>query len=171
MRIIKAASAGTFSPLQGIAPAVALTHDLLNMKTLSAINAVLAVLGITMSDASLKAVGLDPPSLRAAGFDTAAFRAAGCSWADIFTAGFTSVEAKAAGCDLAAAKSAGYDEDALVTAFGLNAVAAFGCDVSFILVSRVPALLLALTRVLELTANPSPLAPPHSPPAPPPPTT
>jgi ribosomal protein L13E len=122
MRIIEAASAGTFSPLQVIASAVALTRDLLDMKSLPAVMAVLAALGVAIGDASLKAVGLDPPSLKAAGHDISAFRAACCSWADIRTAGFTAAEAKAAGCDSTNAKSAGYHAKSLKDA-GFDAAA------------------------------------------------
>jgi hypothetical protein len=70
-----------------MASAVALTRDLLNMKNLSAVNAVLAALG----RAAVK--GLDATSLKAAGFDAAACAAVGCSWAEMTTAGFTAAEA------------------------------------------------------------------------------
>ena len=66
MRIIEAASSGISSPLQGIASAEALTRNLLDMKSLSAINAVFVVLGIAMSDPRLKAVG-NPESPRGRG--------------------------------------------------------------------------------------------------------
>lgn len=135
MCIIRAASAGTSSPLQDIASAAALTRNLLNMKSLPAVLAVLAALGVAMGHASLKAVGLDPPSLKAVGHDIAAFRAAGYSWADTKTFGFTAAEASAAGCDLASANAAGYDVVSLVEGFGYDAAATSGCDVSFILVS------------------------------------
>ena len=129
MRIIQAASAGASSPLQDMASAVALTRDLAGMQNLSAVNAVLAALG----RAAVK--GLDVTSLKAAGFDAAACAAAGCSWADVKTAGFTAAEAKAAGCDITCAKTAGYDVFSLMEGFGYEAVAASGCDVSFVLVS------------------------------------
>jgi hypothetical protein len=74
---------------------------------------------------------LVPP--KAAGI--AVFVAAGCSFADIKKAGFSLAEAKAAGCDLASAKAAGYDIPSLVTAFGVAAVSASGCDLRHFLVS------------------------------------
>jgi hypothetical protein len=131
MRAIQAASAGACSPLQDIASAVALTRDLLDMQSLPAIKAVLDALGIAMSDASLKAVGLDPTSLKAAGFDITAFRTAGCDWATIKAAGFTASEAKAAGYDATSAIHAGYEVHSLVAA-GFNAAAlkAAGCGFS-----------------------------------------
>jgi len=110
MRIIEAASAGA-SPMKDIASAAALTSDLLNIRSLLAIQAVLAVLDIAISDPSLKAVGLNLPALKASGFDLPAFRAAGCSWADIKSAGFTAREAKASGFNLASVwqiRSAGF---------------------------------------------------------------
>ncbi len=76
---------------------------------------------------------------KAAAYDLAAFRAGGCDWAAIQMAGFTAAEAKTAGCDLATAKSAGYDASSLVVEFGFDAVVSAGCDVSFILVSRMNA--------------------------------
>jgi intracellular multiplication protein IcmE len=131
MRAIKAASAGTISasPLKDIASAAALTRDLLDMKSLPAIKAVLAALGVAMSDACLKAVHFDSPSLKATGYDIAAFKAAGCSWADIRTAGFTAAEAKAAGCNAASAKAAGYDLPSLKAAgFDAASLKAAGCS-------------------------------------------
>ena len=133
VRIIKAASVS--SSLLDIASSAALTRGLLDMKSLAAVKAVLAALGVAMDHPSLKAVGFDPPSLKAAGFDVAAFRAAGCDWSTIRTAGFSAAEAKAAGCDLASAQAAGYDPPSLVEAYGFDAVEAAGCDVSCILVS------------------------------------
>jgi hypothetical protein len=105
MRIIQAASAGASSPLQDMASAAALTRDLLNMKSLPALQAVFAALR--------------------------------CSWADVKTAGFTAAETKAAGCDITCAKAAGYNVMTLFEAFGYDAVAAAGCDISFILVSCI----------------------------------
>ena len=105
MRIIQAASAGgASSSLRDIASAAALTPDLLNMKSVSAIKAVLSALGIAWNDPCLMAAGFDLLlSLKTPGFDLAAFRAAGCSWADIRAAGFTAADVSAAGCDLATA--------------------------------------------------------------------
>ncbi len=120
--------------------------------------AVLKRIGFEWAD--VRAAGFDLPSLKAAGYDAAAFRAAVCDWADMRTAGFTLAEAKAAGCDLASAKSAGYDVLCLVEAFGLNAVAASGCDVSvvsYVLVSGAH----ARARALELI-RPRPPSPPLS---------
>jgi hypothetical protein len=62
---------------------------------------------------------------------------------------------KSAGFDLAIAWTAGYGVPSLVAAFGLDAVASLGCDVSFILVSSVFTLLLARARYLELTPPPA----------------
>jgi hypothetical protein len=160
MRIMQAASTGTCSPLQGIASAVALTRDLLDMKNLPAVTAVLAALGVAMGDASLKAVGFDPPSLRAAGYDISAFLAAGVSWADIKTAGFTLAEVKAAGCDAAAAETAGYDVLSLIEGFGYAAAKASGCDMSSVLVSCTTFALqpppTTITLKLNHTPNPHP---------------
>jgi hypothetical protein len=84
MRIIEAASTGTCSPLQGIAAAVALTRDLLGMKNLSAVTAVLAALGVTMGDASFKAVYAvyDVLSL-IEGFGYDAAKASGCDMSSV----------------------------------------------------------------------------------------
>ncbi len=120
LRIIEAASAS--SSLPNIALSAALTRGLLHMKSLAAVKAVLAALGVAMDHPSLKAVGYDPPSLKAAGFDLAAFRAAGCDWSTIRTAGFSAAEAKAAGCDPATARAAGYFSFSLLEAYGYDAV-------------------------------------------------
>jgi hypothetical protein len=98
------------------------TGELLKMKRLPAIKAVVDALGVNMSDPCLKAAGFDLPSLKAAGFDTAAFRAAGFSWSDLKAAGFTSSEVKAAGCDLPSLKAAGFDLPSLKAA-GFDAAA------------------------------------------------
>ncbi len=129
VRIIEAASVS--SSLLDIASSAALTRGLLDMKSLSAVKAVLAALGVAMDHPSLKAVGYDLPSLKAAGFDLAAFRAAGYDWLTVNTAGFSATEAKAAGCDPASARAGGYDLISLVVAYGYDAVAAAGVDVSF----------------------------------------
>ena len=141
MRIIQAASAGgASSSLCDIASAAALTPDLLNMKSVSAIKAVLSALGIAWNDPCLKAAGFDLLSLKTPGFELAAFRAAGCSWADIRAAGFTAADVSAAGCDLATAKTAGYDVCSLVSGFGLDAVVDSGVDLNgCMLVSRANA--------------------------------
>ncbi len=129
MLVIEAASADFSFPLQDIAFSVTLTPDLLGMKNLPVIKAVLAALGVAMSDPSLKTVGFDPPSLKAAGFDAAAFRASGCDWSIIKSAGFTISHAKAAGCDAAAATSAGYDLPSLKAAgFSAGALKSAGRD-------------------------------------------
>ncbi len=120
MLVIEAASAHASLPLQGIALSLALTPGLLGMNNLSVIKAVLAALGVAMTDPSLKTVGYDAPSLKAAGFDAAAFRASGCDWSIIKSAGFTISQATAAGCDAAAATCAGYDLPSLKAA-GFNA--------------------------------------------------
>ncbi len=156
LRIIEAASAGgASSSLPDIASSAALTRGLLDMKSLVAVKAVLAALGVAMDHPSLKAVGYDPPSLKAAGFDLAAFRAAGCDWSTIRTAGFSAAEAKAAGCNLASVQAVGYDVPSLVVAYGFDAVEAAGLDVSCILVSF---LLCSFKRALKLTPPP-----PHPP--------
>ena len=127
MRIIQAASAGASSPLQDIASAVSLTRDLLDMKSLPAIKAVLAVLDVAMSSPSLKAVSLDLPSLKAAGFDAAAFKAAGYECLAMKVAGFTAAQVKSAGCDAASAMAAGYDLPSLKTAgYGAAALKSVG---------------------------------------------
>ena len=144
MRIIEAASSGISSPLHGIASAEALTRNLLDMKSLSAINAVFVVLGIAMSDPRLKAVGLDLPSLKAAGFDAAAFKAAGLDVSTMKIAGFTAAQVKTAGCDCLSAMGAGYDLPSLKAAgFSAAALKSAGCSFS--------ALVLAGFSAAELT--------------------
>ncbi len=91
---LQAASAGSLSSsLQGIASAVALTHDLSGM-SLSAVNAVLAALGKAANkglDAkSLKEAGFDVKVLKAAGFDLTALQAACFSIRDITFVGMES---------------------------------------------------------------------------------
>jgi hypothetical protein len=88
-----------------------------------------------------------PP--KAAAYSVSEFRAAGCDWTAIRFFGFTAADAKAAGCDVANARSAGYDVLLCVGAFGLEAVAASGCDVSFILVSCTLACMHPLHVVFE----------------------
>ena len=132
VRIIEAASAGgASSSLPDIASSAALTRGLLDMKSLAAVKAVLAALDVAIDHPSLKAVGFDLPSLKAAGFNAATFRATGCNWSSIRAVGFSAAEAKAAGCDLASAQAAGYDVPSLLLAYGYDAVAGAGCDVSF----------------------------------------
>ena len=116
MRIIEAASSGISSPLHGIASAEALTRNLLDMKSLSAINAVFVVLGIAMSDPRLKAVGFDLPSLKAAGFDAAAFKAAGYDLPSLKAAGFSAAALKLAGCSFSALVLAGFSAAELTEA-------------------------------------------------------
>jgi hypothetical protein len=144
VRVIQAASAGgASSSLLHIASAAALTGELLKMKSLPAVNAVLAALGKAkvkgLDVPSLKAAGFDVaacraagynlPSLKAAGFDAAAFRAAGCSWSDLKAAGFTSSECKATGCDLPSLKAAGFDAAACRAAgYDLPLLKAAGFD-------------------------------------------
>ena len=70
VRIIQAASASVSSSLQGIACAVALTRDLIDMQSLPAVNAVLAALG------KAAAKGLDAKSLKEAGVDSPELQAA-----------------------------------------------------------------------------------------------
>jgi hypothetical protein len=134
VRIIEAASAGgASSSLPDIASSAALTRGLLDMKSLAAVKAVLAALGVAIDHPSLKDVGYDPPSLKAAGFDVAAFRAAGCDWSTIRTAGFSAAQVKAAGCDPASAFAVGYDPPSLKAAgFDVAAFRAAGCDWSTI---------------------------------------
>jgi hypothetical protein len=103
--IIEAASAS--SSLLDIASSAALTPSLLTMRSVRAVNAVLAALGRPA------VVGLDVPSLKTAGFS------------------FYAAEAKAAGCNPASAEAAGYDVPSLVVAYGYDAVAAAGVDVIF----------------------------------------
>jgi hypothetical protein len=168
VRIIEAASAsGASSSLRDIASSAALTRSLLVMKSLSAIKAVLAALSVASDHPSLKAVGYDPPSLKAAGFDLAAFRAAGYDWSTIRAARFSAAEAKAVGCDLASARAAGYDVPSLLEAYGYDAVAAAGVDLSgYTLVSF---LLCTFTRThahTDFSSAPSPLPPLPPSPAP-----
>ena len=126
VRIIEAASAGgASSSLPDIAASAALTPGLFMMRSLTAVNAVLAAFGRPAVG------GLDAPSLKAAGCNSAVCRAAGCDWSSIRAVGFSAAEAKAAGCDPASAQAAGYDVPSLLAAYGYDAVAAAGCDVSF----------------------------------------
>ena len=229
MHVINAASAGAASSLSDIASSAALTPDLFMMRSLVAVNAVLAALGrpavggldvqsLTAAGVdlecciaagvdiqtiktqgftahqvkaagcdfiSMKAAGFNLPSLKAAGFDITTFREAtgknsvsGCSWSDVKKAGFTAAEMVASGCDLLSLKaagftaaqvkaegfdvvsahSAGYHLLSLVAAFGYKAVAATGCDMSCILVSRTPSFIHALTRTHSSSSRHLPLS-------------
>jgi hypothetical protein len=110
VRVIQAASAGgnffggAIYSLHHIASAAALTGELLKMKSLPAVNAVMAALG------QAEVGELDVPSLKAAGFTLSDFRAAGF--------------------DPKSLQSAGYDVLSLIEEFGHDAVAASGYDVS-----------------------------------------
>jgi hypothetical protein len=140
VRIIQAASTCSLSSHpQEIAPAAALSSDLLGMKSVKAIKTVLSALNVPWSHAVLKAAGLDLHSLKAAGFSVGAFVYAGCNWEDVAALGFPLQEIKAAGCDIMTAKNAGYDELSLAAAFGLDAAVAAGCDVSFLIVRTLAA--------------------------------
>ncbi len=131
VRVIQAASAGgASSSLQDIALIVALTHALMSTKSVDRIKAVITVLGIDMTDMSLKAFGFDLPSIKAAGCNAAAFRTARCDWTIIKQAGFSAFELKNAGCDIETARLLGYDVGSLILGFGFVAVVASGCDVS-----------------------------------------
>jgi hypothetical protein len=153
VRVIQAASAGDdSSSLHHIASAVALTGELLKMKSLPALNAVMAALG------KAEVGGLDLPSLKAAGLDAAACRAAGYDVPSLKAAGFTLSDFRAARFDpkslwhenivhvhynlswkcAASLRSAGYDVLSLIAVFGYDAVASSGCDVSSILVTSPP---------------------------------
>ena len=148
VRIIKAASAGgASSSLSDIASSAAVTPGLFMMRSVLAVNAVLAALGRTA------ARGLDLPSLKAAGFTAAEAKAAG----------FTAADVKAEGYDFASAQSAGYHLLPLIAAFGYETVAASGCDMSCILVSRAsaPAACMHPPRAPAPTHPPS-CFPPHS---------
>ncbi len=129
VHIIRAASASSFESLSDIASSAALTPGLFMMRSVRAVNAVLAALGRPAVG------GLDAPSLKAAGCNVAVCRTARCDWSSIRAAGFSAAEAKAAGCDPASAKTAGYDMISLVLVYGYDAVAAAGVDVSCIVVS------------------------------------
>jgi hypothetical protein len=154
MRIIEAASACGASSPHDIATAAAVTPRLFFMRNLPAVNAVLVALGKSAVE------GLDLPSLKSIGCDLACYRAAGFDLPSLKDAGFTSAEVKAAGCDLKSAQAAGYDVVSLVSAFGYDAVAVAGCDVSScLLVSFV--FCSAHNRALELTTPPLPSPPPH----------
>jgi hypothetical protein len=132
VRIIEAASAS--SSLRDIASSAALTPGLLTMRSVRAVNAVLAALGRPAVG------GLDAPSLKTAGFSAAEAKAAGCDWLTIKAAGFSAAEAKAAGCDLASARAAGYDHPSLKAAgFDLAAFRAAGYDWSTIRAARFSA--------------------------------
>ena len=74
MRIIQAASAGA-SPLQDMASAAALTRDLLDMKSLPALQAVFAALRCSWAD--IKSAGFTMAEVKAAGCDAASAKAAG----------------------------------------------------------------------------------------------
>jgi hypothetical protein len=124
---IQAASAGgCCSSLQDIASSVALTHDLIGMQSLPALNAVLAALGKAAAkglDAnSLKRVGFDCSSLVRAGFDAAALKGAGFDCSSLVRAGFDLSSLVKAGFDAAALKREGFDLSSLVKA-GFDAAA------------------------------------------------
>ena len=66
MRAIQAASAGGASSyLHDIASSAVFTRGLMNIKSISAIKAVLAALGVAMDHPSVKAAGFDLPSFKA----------------------------------------------------------------------------------------------------------
>jgi hypothetical protein len=81
-----------------------------------------------------------PPSsalLAEAVVASAALRSPECDWMALKKHGYSARELRPAGCDLAAAQAAGYDVQSLFMAFGYDAVAATGCDLSgCVLVSR-----------------------------------
>ena len=145
VHVINAARAGaTSSSLRDIASSAALTPDLFMMRSLLAVNAVLAALG-------RPAVG---------GLDVQSLTAAGCDLLTLKAAGFTAAQVKAEGFDVVSAHSTGYHLLSLVAAFGYEAVATTGCDMSCILVSRTPVFIHALTpthspssRYLPLSAT------------------
>ena len=113
VRVIQAASAGgASSSLHHIASAAALTGELLKMKSLPAVNAVMAALG------KAEVGGLDVPSLKAPGFTYSDFRAAGF--------------------DPKSLQSEGYDVLSLIADFGYDAVASSGCDMSSIVLVPPP---------------------------------
>jgi hypothetical protein len=136
MRIIRAASAshekdsGDFdfflSP-RDFASAAALTAELFAMRSLVAVNAVLAALGratVTALDiSSLKAAGWTPACCKAVGFDLPPIKAAG----------FTAEDFENSGCDIMSAQAAGYSAQSLADAFGYEAVKAAGCDVGHVI--------------------------------------
>ena len=102
VRAIQAASAGGgCSSLQDIASSVALTHDLIGMQSLPAVNAVLAALGKAAAKGldvnSLKGVGFNCRSLVRAGFDAAAFKGAGFDCSSLVRAGLDAATLKGAG--------------------------------------------------------------------------
>ena len=162
---LEAAMAGTGAAcsLQDIASTVALTRDLLSLRSVAARKAAAAALGIAMSDPALKALGFDLPSLKALGFDAAAFRAAGCDWRVLRADGFSVAEVRAAGCDLAAAVAAGYGGNALVVGgFSVCEVVASGCDVadmSIVTVSGCRPLQHAVLHMHTHTHTPTPVPP------------
>ncbi len=133
VRVIQAASAGGASSLlHHIASAAALTEELFKIKSLPAVNAVMAALG------KAEVGGLDVPSLKAAGFDAASYRASGYDLPSLKAAGFTLSDFRAAGFDPKYLQIAGYDVLSLIVDFGYDAVASSGCDVSSILVTPPP---------------------------------
>ncbi len=117
VRVIQAASAGAASSsLHNIASAVALTAELFEIKSVPAVNAVLAALGKAEVD------GLDLPLLKAAGFDATACTAAGHKLPSLKAVGFLISDLRAAGYDIRSLREAGFDVWSLI--------ADFGCDVS-----------------------------------------
>jgi hypothetical protein len=131
MRIMIAASTGGASTcLRDIASASALTPELFKMRSVTAVNAVLAALGKTAVG------GLDLPSLKVAGCDFACCRAAGFDLRSLRDAGFTAADVIASGCDPKSAHAAGFDILSLLALFGYDACIIAGCDLRFILVSR-----------------------------------
>ena len=91
---------------------MALTHDLIGMQSLPALNAVLAALGKAAAKGldvnSLKGVGFNCSSLVRAGFDAAAFKGAGFDCSSLVRAGFDLSSLVKAGFDAAALKNAGF---------------------------------------------------------------
>jgi hypothetical protein len=100
-----AIASGASSSPPDIAASVALTRGLLDMKSVAAVKAVLAALGIPLDHPSLKAVGFDPSSLtvemKRVGVTATQFKDAGWSLANLIGHAFSISELQAAGFNVA----------------------------------------------------------------------
>jgi hypothetical protein len=123
-----ASASGSSSDLRKIASASALTPALFKMRSLAAVNAVLAALGKPAVG------GLDLPSLKASGCDISCCMSAGFDLRSLRDAGFTAADVKTAGCDPKSAQAAGFDVLPLLALFGYDACTMAGCDLRFIVV-------------------------------------
>ena len=117
MRMIQAASADIISSsIPDLASTVILSRDLLAMKSITAIKAGLAALGVDVSEQCLKSVKFPFSSLKHFGFDLRELISEGFDAATMKHAGFTAAEMTAAKFDLPLLVAGGYSVEELRSA-------------------------------------------------------